>query len=121
MTTALSITQGLLGLLFIVTGSFKFFQSREKIIASGGTWAEDFAPGIVRLIAGIELISGVLVLTGLLLGLGAYYTIAGAGCIAVIMIGSIYTHLRRKEFAHAGINLVFLLMAILVLYTNRPT
>ena len=42
MAIALWIVQGLLGLLFVITGSFKFFQSKEKVIESGGTWAEDF-------------------------------------------------------------------------------
>ena len=70
MAIALWIVQGLLGLIFVITGSFKFFQSKEKVIASGGTWAEDFAPGIIKTIAGAELISGVLVIVPRLLGHG---------------------------------------------------
>ncbi len=61
MVIALWIVQGLLGLLFVITGSFKFFQSREKVIASGGAWAEDFGSGTVKAIAGVELLSGILV------------------------------------------------------------
>jgi hypothetical protein len=48
MTIAVWIVEGLLGLIFVITGSFKFFQSRDKVIASGGTWAEDFGPRIIR-------------------------------------------------------------------------
>jgi UPF0716 family protein affecting phage T7 exclusion len=62
MTIALWIVEGLLGLIFVITGSFKFFQTKEKVIASGGSWAEDFKPGIIKIIAGIELISGLLVI-----------------------------------------------------------
>jgi hypothetical protein len=120
MAIALWIAQGLLGLIFVITGSFKLFQTKEKIIASGGTWAEDFEPGIIKIIAGVELVSGVSVIVPRLLGHGRYLTFMGAACIAVIMTGSIYVHIRRKEFKHAGINAVFLLMALFVAYAGRP-
>ena len=120
MTIALWIVQGLLGLIFVITGSFKLFQTKEKIIESGGTWAEDFEPRIIKMIAGVELISGVSVIVPRLLGHGHYLTFMGAVCIAIIMTGSLYTHLRRKEFPHAMVNLVFLLMALFVAYAGRP-
>jgi len=120
MAIALWIVEGLLGLLFIITGSFKFFQTKEKIIASGGAWAADFEPGIIKIIAAIELISGVSVIVPRLLGHGHYLTFMGAATIAIIMIGAIYTHLRRKEYQHALINAVFLLMALFVAYGSWP-
>ena len=119
MTIALWIVQGLLGLIFVITGSFKFFQTKEKVIASGGTWAEDFGPGLIKIIAGTELISGLLVIVPRLLGLGHYLTFVGATFIALIMAGSIYVHIRRKEYQHAIINTVFLLMALFVVYVGR--
>lgn len=120
MVIALWIVQGLLGLLFIITGSFKLFQSKEKIIESGGTWAEDFEPGIIKIIAAIELTSGASVIIPRLLGHGHYLTFMGAACIACIMTGSIYVHIMRKEYKHAGINAVFLLMALFVANAVRP-
>jgi hypothetical protein len=120
MTIALWIVQGLLGLIFVITGSFKFFQTKEKVIESGGTWAEDFKPGILKIIAGVEIISGLLVIVPRLLGHRHYLTFIGAASIALIMTGSIYTHIRRKELQHALINSVFLLMALFVAYASRP-
>jgi len=116
MTIALWIIQILLGLIFTITGSFKFFQSKQKVIASGGTWAEDFAPGLIKLIAGVELICGLLLIISRLLSLWRYINFIASGCIAVIMIGSIAVHIRRKEFTHAIINSLFLLMALFVSY-----
>ena len=116
MTTALLIVQVLLGLIFVITGSFKFFQTKEKVIASGGTWAADFAPGIIKIIAGAELISGLSLIVARLSEHGPGLAFSGAVCIALIMTGSIYTHIRRKEFQHAVINLVFLFMALFVAY-----
>lgn len=120
MTTVLWIAEGLLGLIFVITGSFKLFSGKEKIIASGGTWAEDFKPGIIKVIAGIELVSGLLVIVPRLLGHGHYLTFISSASIALIMIGSIYTHIGRKELRHAIINLVFLLLALFVAYASRP-
>jgi len=120
MIIALWVIQGLLGLIFVMTGSFKFFQTKEKIVASGGTWAENFNPRIIKTIAGIELLSGLLVIVPRLFGHGHYLTFISAACIALIMTGAIYTHIRRKEFMHAGINAVFLLMALFVAYWGRP-
>ena len=120
MAIALWIIQGLLGLIFVITGSFKLFQSREKVIASGGTWAEDFDPGIVKLIAAAELISGLLIIVPRLFGHGLFLTFIAAAIIALIMIGSIFVHIRRKEYQHAVINLVFLLMTLFVVYAARP-
>ena len=120
MTIALWIVEGLLGLIFVITGSFKFFQTKEKVIESGGTWAEDFKPGIIKIIAGAELISGLLVIVPRLLGHGHYLTFISAASIALIMTGSIYTHIRRKEFQHAIINSVSFLMALFVLYAAKP-
>ncbi|HXC03838.1 MAG TPA: DoxX family protein [Bacteroidia bacterium] len=120
MIPALWITESLLGLIFVITGSFKLFQSKEKVIASGGTWAVDFKPGLLKGIAGVELISGLSVIVPRLFGHGHYLTFAAAACIALIMAGSISLHIRRKEFQHARINLVFLMMALFVAYAGFP-
>ncbi len=120
MAIALWIVQGLLGLIFVITGSFKFFQSKEKVVASGGAWAVDFVPGIIKLIAAAELISGVLVIVPRLLGYGQCCTFIGSACISAIMAGSVYTHIRRKEYQHAAINSIFLLMALFVAYSCKP-
>lgn len=120
MAAAFWIIEGLLGLIFVMTGSFKFFQTREKVIASGGTWAEGFKPGTIKTIAAIELVSGLLVIVPRLLGHGHYLTSIAAAIIVLIMTGSIFIHIRRKEFQHAIINVVFLLMALFVVYVSRP-
>jgi len=116
MAIALLIIQGLLGLVFIFTGSFKFFQSKEKVVASGGAWAEGFKPGIIKFISGMELVCGLWVIAGLLLERERLLAGAGAVCISLIMAGSIIVHIRRKEYQHAAINAVLLAMAGVVAY-----
>ena len=120
MAIALWIVEGLLGLLFVITGCFKFFQNKEKVIESGGTWAEDFGPGFIKAVAALEIVSGISIIIPRALGHGHYLTFIAASGIVLIMTGAIFTHLRRKEYPHAGINLVFLLMALFVGYAARP-
>ena len=119
MSIALLIVQGVLGLLFIVTGSFKFFKTREEIIASGGKWAEDVAAGAVKSIAFMEMVGGLANIAGLFVRSVRLLAPIGAAIIAIIMCGAIITHLRRKEWLHALINLVFLAMACWVVFC-RP-
>ena len=118
MTTTIGIIQYILGALFVITGSFKFFQNKDKIIASGGTWAEDFAPGVIKTIAFLELLSGITLVVSKIIGNKRNLTLAAAGAIAVIMTGAIFVHLKRKEFKHAAINIVFLAMAVALLALN---
>jgi len=120
MTVALWIVQVLLALILVITGSFKFFQSREKVIASGGTWAVDFNAATIKIIAGAELISGLLVIVPGLLGHGLLLSFIGAACIALIMVGSIFVHIGREEYQHATINTVFLLMTLFVVFAVKP-
>jgi hypothetical protein len=81
MAIAILIVQSLPGLIFVITSSFKFFQTKEKIIASGGTWAGDFKPGIIKLIAGAELVSGLSLVVSRLSGWG-YLTFIGAAVLS---------------------------------------
>lgn len=120
MAVAFWIVQCLLGLLFVITGSFKFFQNRDKVIASGGTWAEGFKPGTIKAIAATELISGLTLIVTKVTGTEGILALMAASCIGLIMIGSIYVHIRRKEFKHAVINTVFLLMVLFVVYALMP-
>jgi uncharacterized membrane protein YphA (DoxX/SURF4 family) len=120
MAIFLWIVQALLALIFVITGSFKFFQSKEKIIASGGTWAEDFHPAIIKSIAASELVSGLLVIIPKIIGSQKMLSHVGATWIAIVMTGAIVVHFKRKEIPHALINTVFLIMAIYVSYSCRP-
>ena len=116
MATALWIVQVLIGSIFIITGSFKLFQSKAKVVASGGTWAEDFHPLVIKIIASVELLSGSLILFSKIFGYGQYLSPIAVCCIAMIMAGSIVVHIRRKEYLHTLINSIFLIMAIFVCF-----
>lgn len=116
MNTLLNIFQGLLTFVFLMAGGMKLAQPRDKVIASGGKWAEDFSAGTIKAIGLGELICGLAVFLPQLLGYGTLVTTGAAGGIAFFMAGAFYTHLRRKEYPFLIVTGVLLLLAVSVGY-----
>ena len=120
MITLAWILTGLVAFVFVMSGSMKLMQSREKVIASGGKWAEDFAPNTIKIIGVIEVLIGLAVIVPKLLHHGYYITSAAASVMVIIMAGAFYTHLRRKENAFLLVTAIILLMALYVGYWWCP-
>ena len=120
MTTILWVFKGVLTFVFLLAGLSKLFQTREKVIASAGKWAEDFTDSQVRIIGLIEIILAILLVVPKLLGHGYFLTSIAAFCIVVVMAGAAYTHIRRSEFFLVVVNLVFLLMALFIALLTCP-
>jgi uncharacterized membrane protein YphA (DoxX/SURF4 family) len=104
MNTVLWIAQVLLGFMFIMVGGLKLAIPREKLLASGletgrknMAWAEDFTTQQVRLIGFAELLGGVGLLLPSWTGIIPVLTPIAAVCLALLMIGAVVVHLRRKE------------------------
>jgi len=108
MTIALWILNGLLALAFIMAGSMKVARPRTALVASGMAWADDFADPTVKLIGGAELIGGIGLILPLLTGIAPILTPIAATALAVVMIGAIVVHVRRKENAAPSIVLAVL-------------
>jgi VIT1/CCC1 family predicted Fe2+/Mn2+ transporter len=122
MNILIWVLQGLLGFVFLMAGGMKLAQSREKVIASGGKWAEGFSGSAVKLIGAGEVLCAVGIVLPKLLGMEqmAYLSCASAVGIMVFMAGAFYTHLKRKEPPFLAVTAVFLLMALTVAWLNCP-
>lgn len=88
MHTALLITQGLLGLVFLLAGSAKLFGAQQM--------KDDFdrfgySGGFRLLTGGLEATAAALLLTGFW-----WPTLAGGGAflVVVVMTGAVWTHVR---------------------------
>ncbi len=55
MSVALWIGQGILAVVFAVSGGLKAVQSTQRMLATGQTGLLDFPRGAIRVIAGCEL------------------------------------------------------------------
>ncbi|MFN8259735.1 MAG: DoxX family protein [Chitinophagales bacterium] len=120
MITALWVMKGILTFVFLLAGFSKMFQTKEKVIATAGKWAEDFTETQIRLIGFAEAVLAVLLVVPKLLGHGYFLTSAAAFGLVIIMAGAAYTHFRRNEFPLLIINIVFLLMALFIAFLTCP-
>lgn len=120
MIKTLWILKGILTLVFLLTGFGKLFQTREKVIATAGKWAEEFTDNQVKLIGAIEVILALLLVVPKLLGHGYYLTSASAFGLVIVMAGAAYTHYRRDEYFKLIVNIVFLLIALFIALLTNP-
>lgn len=108
------IIASLLAVAFVAAGAMKLVQPKEKLAASGLAWTEDFSPGVVKLIGGLEVLAAIgLILPAVLDIVPVLVPLAAVGLIA-LMIGAAITHARRKESQMIVANLVLLALAAVV-------
>lgn len=98
MNITLWVLQGLLALAFLGAGANKLFQSREKLLANPMMgWAADFSEGQIKLLGFAEVLGAVGLLAPVATGILPILTPVAAVALAVLMVGAVYTHQRRKE------------------------
>ncbi len=114
MNIALWIIAGLLAAASLGGGLMLVTQSREKLVASGLGWVEDFSPGVVRAIGTLKVLAAVgLILPALLDIAPVLVPIAAIGWV-LLMVGAMITHLRRHESQAIVVNLILLAFAAFV-------
>jgi uncharacterized membrane protein YphA (DoxX/SURF4 family) len=115
MNVFLWIVAGVLAAFFLAAGLTKLTQDRRKLLASGNMgWVEDFSAGSIKLIATAEVLGAIGVILPAALDIAPILVPIAATGLAVIMLGAIITHGRRKEFPQATLNLVVLILAVLL-------
>ncbi|HEY5223625.1 MAG TPA: DoxX family protein [Microbacteriaceae bacterium] len=110
MNVTLWIVQILLTVVFLVSGITKVIRRSEKLKAG----LPEFHPGVIRLIAAAEILGALgLILPGVT-GMAPILTPIAASGLAIIMIGAVVTHARRKEGKAVTMNAVLLILAVVV-------
>lgn len=113
MNTALWIAQIILAAGFAGAGLTKVLQPKEKLQPKLA-YVEDFSAGTIKLIGAAELLGAVGVVLPWAIGVATILTPLAATGLALIMIGAIITHLRRKEYQALLINAVLGGLALFV-------
>ena len=117
MDTAITILQGFLALGFAASGVVKLavpYPRLAKLL--GGSWVTDFKPEHIRLIGVLEVCAAIgLILPLFWHSLTTLALFASVG-LALVMAGAMATHLRRSEYWHMGVNLIYLGLALSVAY-----
>jgi uncharacterized membrane protein YphA (DoxX/SURF4 family) len=110
MNITLWIVQILLAVVFLVSGITKAIRPSEKLRAG----IPEVRPGVTRLIAVAEILGALgLILPGLT-GIAPFLTPVAAAGLAIVMVGAVVTHARRKEGKSVAMNLVLLALALVI-------
>jgi uncharacterized membrane protein YphA (DoxX/SURF4 family) len=115
VNVAVWVVQVLLALAFVATGLAKITQPREKL-QTNMKWVEDFAPNTIKGIGTLEVLAAVGLILPFLTGILPVLTPLAAVGLILVMLGAIYTHVRRGEAPIAVANLVLLVLAAFVAY-----
>ncbi|UUU29993.1 DoxX family protein [Streptomyces sp. CA-210063] len=114
MNITLWIIASLLASAFLAAGLMKTTQSKEKLAASGMTWAEEFSPGMVKTIGALEALGAVGLILPAVLDIAPVFVPLAATGLVVTMLGAAAFHLRRKETKETVPSLVLLVLAAVV-------
>ena len=114
MNIALWIIAGLLAVALLAGGFVKLVQPKEKLIASGLGFAEDFSAGAVKAIGALEVLAGIGLILPALLDIAPVLVPLAAVGVVLLMIGAMVVHLRRHENQALVTNLAIIVLAAVV-------
>lgn len=115
MNTAIWVVQILLALMFAFSGLSKLTQPYERLAQQMG-YVNDFSPNTIRAIGAVEILGALGVVLPALTDILPWLTPTAAVGLALVMLGAMATHFRRKEYPMMLINLVLLAFAVFVAY-----
>lgn len=116
MNVVLWIVAGLLALAFLGAGFMKLTQPKAQLAAKGLGWTEDYSAGAVKAIGALELLAGIGLVLPALLDIAPVFVPLAALGLGLIMVGAIVVHARRKETKALPINVIFLVLAAVVVW-----
>ena len=114
MDTTLWIVQGLLAAFFGSGGVVKAVRPPKRLYDQGLTWVEDFSPGTVKAIGGLELAAAVGLVLPAVTGIAPVLVPLAAVGLGLIMIGAALVHVRRDEVPFIAVNATLLAAAAFV-------
>lgn len=120
MNIALWIVQGLLVVMFLMSGAMKVMRPKEEL-AERMPFVKDFSSGAVKTIGILEVLGAIGVVLPWATGILPWLTPVAAIGLVLTMIGAAITHFRRGEFPNIGMNVMLLLLAAFVAYGRFAT
>ncbi|MBO1900712.1 DoxX family protein [Leucobacter weissii] len=97
MLIALWIITVLLAIAFLGAGGLKLVKPRSALIDGGMPWAADFSAGFIKTIAALEVLGALGLILPLATGIAPVLAPIAAIGEAILMIGAVVVHVRRKE------------------------
>jgi hypothetical protein len=100
--------------VFLLAGSTKLAQPKERLAASGQAWVEDFDARQVKGIGLLEVLAAVGLVLPAALDLVPVLTALAASGLVLLMLGAGATHLRRGEARVLPVHVVLGALALFV-------
>jgi uncharacterized membrane protein YphA (DoxX/SURF4 family) len=114
MNLALWIIAIVLAVAFAGSGLMKLVVPKDKLVTAGQGWAQDYSSTNIRLIGLVEVLGAVgLVLPAALHIAPILVPLAAVG-LALVMVGAIVVHARRKEPMNIAVNVVLIALTVFV-------
>ena len=114
MNLALWIIAIVLAVAFAGSGLMKLVVPKDKLVTAGQGWAQDYSSTNIRLIGLVEVLGAVgLVLPAALHIAPILVPLAAVG-LALVMVGAVVVHARRKEPMNIVVNVVLIVLAVIV-------
>jgi uncharacterized membrane protein YphA (DoxX/SURF4 family) len=114
MNTLLWTAAGLLAVVFLAAGTMKLTQPKDKLAAAGQGWVEDFSSTAVKGIGLLEVLAAIGLILPAALDIAPIFVPLAAMGLALMMVGAVITHARRREFPLITVNTVMLALAAVV-------
>ena len=115
MLIAFWIVNALTALLFLGAGSMKLIRPKSALAEMGMAWTADFHAGVIKLIGAAQVLGAIGMILPVLFDIAPILSPIAATGIAIIMIGAVVMHVRRKEAAAPAVVLMLLAVASAVL------
>ncbi|WP_326949505.1 MULTISPECIES: DoxX family protein [unclassified Amycolatopsis] len=115
MNVVLWIAAGLLAVLYLGAGGMKLATPREKLLENPNMgWTADFSAAAIKGIGAIEIVGAIGLILPWALDIAPVLTPLAATGLAIVQIGAIIVHARRKETKALPMNVVLLVLAAFV-------
>ncbi|RSD07347.1 DoxX family protein [Amycolatopsis eburnea] len=115
MNVVLWIVAGVLAALYLAAGGMKLATPREKLLENPNMgWTADFSGAAVKGIGAVEVLGAIGLVLPWALDIAPVLTPLAATGLAVVQVGAIIVHARRKETKALPMNVVLLVLAAFV-------
>ncbi len=113
MTIAVWIVSGLVALLYLMAGGRKVI-TPEAALPATFPFVEATGVPLLRAIGALEILGAIGVIVPALTGIAPILTPIAAIGLALIQVGAIILHVRRKEYGSLAFNAVLLVLPAFV-------
>lgn len=117
MSVVVWIVLVLLVLIYLAMGGLLLGRTQRQLSLSMG-WVEDLSPRLLKFMGAIELLAALALIFSAATGILTWLAPVAAVVLALVALGMLILHARRKETALIVWNLVLLVLALYVAY-NR--